>query len=389
MQSISARFVAGAALMAGLSVGLGSAALDAAMRPWRVGEFLPALTDTSSSPRVDVPETRHEFGTVGSGEKGQHAFTIGNTGSVPLTLSRGATSCSCTVSDLGQDAPRTVLPGDTTTVSVQWTGKGQGGPFRQQVTVLTNDPRRPEIVFAIEGTVVPKWRAMPDMLTLPKLSPQSTASITARVFTYGDEPPRVESLEALDERTTNFFTLSSSPLAADDISREPGATGGFLVELGVKPGLPVGPLRQTVRAVFRIPEEITAEIPVEGQVAGDFSFAGPAWDASRQMLMLGQISGRTGLKTTFFITARGPNRDLVKPVVQDVVPSLLDITVGAAEPIGTGAVIRIPIEVAIPPGSPAVNHLGSEQAPAGRIVLGTGLPDSPSVTLPVSVVVGP
>ncbi|MFM7035974.1 MAG: DUF1573 domain-containing protein [Planctomycetia bacterium] len=389
MQSISARLVAGAALMAGLAVGLGSAALDAAMRPWRVGDFFPALTDTSSSPRVDVPETRHEFGKIGSGEKGTHAFTIGNSGSVPLTLSRGATSCSCTMSDLGQDAPRTVLPGDTTTVSVQWTGKGKGGAFRQQVTVLTNDPRRPEIVFAIEGTVVPKWRAMPEMLTLPKLSPQSTASITARVFTYGEEPSRVESLEALDERTTNFFTLSSSPLAADDISREPGATGGFLVEVGVKPGLPVGPLRQTVRVVFRMPEEITTEIPVEGQVAGDFSFAGPAWDASRQKLMLGQISGRTGLKTTFFLTARGPDRDLVRPVVKEVVPSLLDIRVGVAEPIGTGAVIRIPIDVEIPPGSPSVNHLGSEQAPAGRIVLGTGLPDSPSVTLPVSVVVGP
>ena len=65
------------------------------------------------------------------------------------------------------------------------------------------------------------------------------------------------------------------------------------------------------------------------------------------------------------------------------------VEVGAAEPIGTGAVVRIPLTVVIPPGSPTANHLGSEQAPSGRIVLATGLPDSPIVSLPVSVVIGP
>lgn len=401
MRSVSAWTVAGAALAAGVIIGAGTAALEAAMRPWRIGDFSgSAARSDEAVAQADVPETKHDFGTVGSGSKGNHAFVIRNSGAAPLVLTRGATSCTCTVSDLGAtDAPtngdaeaapkKTVPPGGETTVSIQWTGKGSGGPFRQQATVITNDPRRPEIAFVIEGTVVPTWKAVPDMLTLPKLSTQSAATTTATVFTYGTEPPRIDSLAAIDDRTKEFFTVASAPLPPDVIAGEPGATGGFVLDVGVKPGLPIGPLRQTVRMVFRIPEEITAEIPIEGSVAGDLSFAGPAWNAAGQRLSLGQVSSRVGLNTKLFITARGPNRDKVKPVVREVVPASLDVQVGDAEPIGTGGVLRIPITVTVAPGSPSVNHLGSEQAPSGRIVLETGLPDSPTVSLPVSIVIGP
>ena len=59
------------------------------------------------------------------------------------------------------------------------------------------------------------------------------------------------------------------------------------------------------------------------------------------------------------------------------------------EPLGTGGAIRIPIDIVIPPDSRAVNHLCSQQGPAGRIVLATGHPDSPEFTIPVCVAVGP
>jgi hypothetical protein len=398
MNMVTGWTVAGVALVAGVAIGVGSAALEATLRPWRVGDFLAIDTPSDAEvPQVEAVETTHHFGSVGSGEKGQHAFVIRNRGTAPLVLTRGATSCTCTVSDLGASndggdetaAEKIVAPGGETTVSIQWTGKGAGGPFRQQATVLTNDPRRPEIAFVIEGTVVPTWRAVPDLITLPKLSTKSDAVVTTTVYTFGDEPPQVDSLAAIDDRTKSFFTISSAPLSAAELAQEPEATGGFTVSVALKPGLPIGPLRQTVRIVFRIPEEITAEIPIEGSVAGDISFAGQKWDAARQRLILGQVSSRAGLTTSLFITARGPDRELVKPVVEEVVPSSLVVEVGAAEPIGSGAVLRIPLTVVIPPGSPTANHLGSEQAPSGRIVLATGLPDSPTVSLPVSVVIGP
>jgi hypothetical protein len=67
----------------------------------------------------------------------------------------------------------------------------------------------------------------------------------------------------------------------------------------------------------------------------------------------------------------------------------MEVVVGEGKPMGSGAVVRIPLTITFPAGSPPCNHLGSSQAPAGRIVLDTGHPDSPTMTIPVSVAIGP
>jgi hypothetical protein len=392
---ISAWAVAAVAAAIGLSIGIGSASLEATLRPWTAGDFSPvAPRGDAALPKADVPATTHAFGTVAAGGQGSHGFVIRNTGSAPLVLSPGSSSCTCTVSDFettggGAAAPKTIAPGKETTVNVTWRGKGTWGPFRQHVTILTNDPARPEIALVVEGTVVPTWKALPDMITFPRVSAEEGATATAWVFTYGTEPPRIASLKAVDEATQDWFELTTAPLDAADIAAETGATGGFALTVAVRAGVPIGSLRQTVRMVFRMPEETVAELPIEGKVVGDISFAGPGWDAARHRLLLGAVSGRAGKKTTLFLTARGPRREAVKPVIVQVEPAALRVSVGAAESIGAGGVVRVPIEIAVPPGSAAANHLGSPQAPAGRITLETGLPGAAPLTIPVSVVIGP
>jgi hypothetical protein len=173
------------------------------------------------------------------------------------------------------------------------------------------------------------------------------------------------------------------------VAAEPGATGGLLLTLVIRPGLPLGPLRTSIDAVLRLPEEVAVSVPVEATIGGDLVLAGAAWDSSRQALLLGTVSGRKGLRTQLFITARGPHRDRVRPVVREVVPDSLDIAIGEPMPIGEGGAVRIPMAVVIPAGSRAANHLCSEQGPAGRIVLDTGHPDSPTLTIPVCVAIGP
>jgi hypothetical protein len=90
-----------------------------------------------------------------------------------------------------------------------------------------------------------------------------------------------------------------------------------------------------------------------------------------------------------FLTAKGPHRKSVRPTVREVVPDSLQVTVGEGRPIGAGGVVRIPVDIVIPAGSRAANHLCSQQGPAGRIVLDTGHPESPEFTIPVCVAVGP
>ncbi len=388
--------MAAAALVIGGGVGAGGAALRSTLTPWQIGDLAPLVGEVSpDAPRAEVAETRHVFGTIGTGSSGSHRFAIRNTGGGPLTLTRGSTSCTCTVSDFesadggSPDAKKVVPPGGETFVTVAWKGKPPGGPFRQQATILTDDPRRPEVVFVVEGAVVPTWRVVPESLALARLTASASQQASATVFTYGESPPEVETVTIDHPQASRFFTLAHSPLSPEEIAAETGASGGFRIDLDIKPGLPLGRLRQTITARFRMPEEVTAEIPVEGTVGGDLVLAGPGWDSSRQALMLGTVSGATGLKRRIFLSAKGPHREAVRPVVEEAVPDVLEVTIGEASPVGSGSVMRIPIDIVIPPGSRAVNHICSEQAPAGRIVLATGHPDSPTLSIPVCVAVGP
>ena len=395
-QGPNAWLVTVAALAAGSLVGAGGAALRATFTPWQVGDLAPVAGDVPpDAPRAEVPETRHEFGTIGTGTEGSHRFAIRNTGGGPLTLSRGHSSCSCTVSDFegaeegSAEATKVVPAGETALVTVTWKGKPPGGPFRQQVTVLTDDPRRPEIALVVEGVVVPTWRAVPESIAVANLSASEGRQTSATIYTYGPEPPVVKGVTIDHPQAAEFFSLATVALSAEEIAAEIGATGGFRIEVVIRSGLPLGRLRQMISATFAMPEEVTAEVPLEGNVGGDLVLAGPGWDSSRQALVLGTVSGTAGLRTRIFITAKGPYRDRIRPTVEETVPRSLQVTVGPGSPVGTGGAVRIPLEIVIPPGSRAANHICSEQGPAGRIVLATGHPDSPTLSLPVCVAIGP
>jgi len=389
--------VAAFAVAAGAAIGGGTATIEASLRPWRIGDFGPGLLQAQGSvvPQAEVPESRHEFGTIGSGSEGTHEFVITNSGSAPLVLTRGATSCSCTVSDFetseggDEQARKEVAPGGSTRVRLKWRGEGSGGPFRQQATIFTNDPRRPEIAFVIEGVVVPTWKAVPESIVLSRVSTGAGERASVRVFTYGAEPPRIEEVSMVDSQAAHFFSLAPAPLDAAETAAEKGATGGILLTVDVRPGLPLGPLRQTIQVRFRMPDEVLAEIPLTGSVTGDLALAGNAWDSSRESLLLGTVSGSIGYHTELFLTVKGPHGAAVRPVVREVVPASLVVEIGAAKPVGSKGMMRIPLSITIPPGSPQANHRCSEQAPAGRIVLDTGHPETPTLSIPVCVAIGP
>jgi hypothetical protein len=395
MRLPSAWVIAGVAACLGAAVGGGIATLEAASRPWRAGDFSIESRDPSGpAPTVDVPETQFTFGTVGVGAKGSHEFIIRNTGDAPLELTKGATSCTCTLSDFeasegGSAGMKVVPPGGSTKLNVMWRGKGDGGPFRQQASVLTNDPNRPQIAFFVEGTVVPTYKAIPRSITLSKLSTSSSEQATVTFFTFGTEQPTIDSTSLAEEETSQLYSLASAPLESAELAAETGATGGFRITANIGPGLPIGPLRQTIKVVFRMPEEVIAEIPVEGSVSGDLALAGKAWDSSHEALTLGTVSSRTGIETSLFLTVKGPHRADVRPVVRETVPDTVKVVVGEGKPVGSGNVIRIPLTITIPPGSSPANHICSELAPAGKIVLDTGHPDSPTLTIPVCLAIVP
>ena len=147
-------------------------------------------------------------------------------------------------------------------------------------------------------------------------------------------------------------------------------------------------IRTSVEASFSLDEEdITAVVPVEGIVSGDLMLVGRNWDRTYNALRLGTVSSQTGLNTKIFLTAKGEFRDNVRPRVVDVVPEGLNVKIDAPSQIGGGDVVRIGIEVQIPPGAPPANNLCTKTAEQGYIILETGHPNTPTLKIPVCVAI--
>jgi len=88
--------------------------------------------------------------------------------------------------------------------------------------------------------------------------------------------------------------------------------------------------------------------------------------------------------------AKGPGRDQVRPAVKEVIPAgleVLEVEVAPPQPIGDGGLIRIGLTLSISSGSATANNLCTEAATAGKIVLETGHPDTPELTIPVCVAI--
>ncbi len=390
----NAWLVAAAAAILGGLTGVATAVATATATPLRTAATAAAgLATEGPQPRLETDSTIHDFGRVAVGGSGSHEFTIRNTGDAPMVLTKGATSCTCTVSDFsgagsGDGSSRTVRPGGSTTVRIEWKGKGGGGPFRQRATILTNDPLRPEVAFSIEGRVVPIWKAEPSVIALTGLSASAPAETTASLFTFGEAAAELVDCRLVAEELTDFVTVSTEPLPPAAVAATEGATGGFGLTLRFAAGLPLGKLRGDVETTLRVDgEELTATIPLEGTVTGDLTVVGQAWDKRAKAVRLGTVSRRDGLATKLFVMAKGPGRDQVRLAVKEVVPAGLKVVVGPPRPVGDGGLVRISLNLSIPPEAPTANNLCTEAAAAGKIVLETGHPDTPELTIPVCVAI--
>ncbi|MDO7690296.1 MAG: DUF1573 domain-containing protein [Pirellulales bacterium] len=386
-------FVAIIAAILGSLTGSGTALLRATTTPLRTGAFATRSANSSGPrPVAQISETTYNFGRVSLGGTGSHAFVVRNVGTAPLLITKGTTSCTCTVSDFEGEGEgknsRTISAGDEITVRIEWTGKGEGGPFRQRATILTNDPNQPEIAFSIEGTVIPTWKAEPNGIVVSGISANAASQAEVKIYTFSDQLPRLSNCRIADDSFADRIVVENRPLTQDELQEEPEAKGGFFLSLDIASGLPLGKIRTSVEASFSLGEEkITAVVPIEGIVSGDLMLVGRKWDRNSNALRLGTVSDQTGLTTKIFLTAKGEFRNKVQPRVVDIVPEGLTVKIDPPSQIGGGDIVRIGIEIQIPPGTPPANNLCSETAEPGYILLETGHPKTPTLKIPVCVAI--
>ncbi len=108
-------------------------------------------TSPVTVPRMSiVPETR-DAGAVRKGDKVEAVFEVRNTGVAPLLISAARPSCGCTVATFDRE----IAPGKTGRIRASVETKNFSGPITKTITVVSNDPERPEVALTLRADVRP------------------------------------------------------------------------------------------------------------------------------------------------------------------------------------------------------------------------------------------
>ncbi len=370
----------GLAVLLGVGTGVGSAMLKLRIHRWD-GTPEGASAEVSLPrpkgpggllPEAVVEEDTHDFGVMDTNQKKAHDFVIKNVGRSPLLLKKGATSCRCasTVLEEGE-----IAPGGSGKVRVQWTGKGIPGPFTETARVETNDPKRPRIILKIKGRITVAVRAVPPQPVLTRITAGESATAQVRVFGFRSEPLEITEYGLSDPTTAHYFDVTYQAIPPEEAKKlEEDATSGQLVQITVKPGLPLGAFQQTIRLKTNFKEASTVEVPIRGTIGSEISVFGKGWNRTTGVLTLGRVKSQDGIQHTLFIRAGGPHGKEVSLKPVKIYPDLLHVELGKTSFSEDSETALTSLIIQIPKGSRPAVHLGSEEGELGQITLESSHP---------------
>lgn len=117
-----------------------------------------------------------DFGIIQQGSRAEVTFDIRNPSQIPITISRIATSCGCTLADI----PLGVLkPGESTAANVVFDSTGKQGFQDNRCVVFSSDG---QLSFLYSGFVAVPNSFSPRILHFGEVSPSSTCNSRRVVF---------------------------------------------------------------------------------------------------------------------------------------------------------------------------------------------------------------
>jgi hypothetical protein len=102
-------------------------------------------------PHLSMDSVTKDVGAVRKGVKIEAVFEVRNTGPAPLVISEARPSCGCTVATFDRE----IGPGEAGKIRASVETKNFSGPITKTVTVVSNDPERPQLALTIKADVRP------------------------------------------------------------------------------------------------------------------------------------------------------------------------------------------------------------------------------------------
>lgn len=378
---------------AGRDARFGPFTIDGAVSPDNVLDHITKNLP-KEMPRVEVVgDSTHDFGIMAPGSEGEHTFVVKNVGQEDLRLRLGASTCKCTLGELDREA---LAPGEQTEVKLSWTVKPGENEFNQSAEVLTNDPRRVAIKFAITGKVILDAEVVPETWTFGEVATGEPFEVSGTIFNFMDfdiTPTEVKfSSEEMTE-LSEFEVEPFQPSEADGIRST--ARQGFRVNVKTKAGMRQGAVSQNFMFGFRKADEdgdsSTSEegqqdttsyilAPTKGRIVGPLG-----------MILSSKLRGRTGggyvydfgrigkdgsLTGKAFVVLKGNERDNTTLRIGEVYPENI-VKAKLGEPKGRGSMVLYPLEIELVPGKETIERLGKSKDDYGSIWIES---DNPKVT---------
>jgi hypothetical protein len=380
-------------VVGGLIVGVGGALLEHGWGRAKLDlEYFTATRDAQRpeppppegpQPVAEVDREEFDFGVMERDATRSHTFRITNRGDHPLDLRKGSTSCKCTITKFED---RSVEPGKTAEIVLEWTARTAGDAFREVATIFTNDPKRTRLDLTVTGRIIETLELEPREFLFGKMLVGQEKTVRVRLLSYRNESLAILEAKLGDSETSRFFDVVIEPIPADQWT-DAGAKSGVLVALTVRPGLPIGPFREQLELKTNVGDRETLRVYVEGHVVSDISIVGRGWSEDLGVLSIGRVNGQEGTKRKLAVFIRGNDSDAIQFETVKKSPDFLQIHFGKRTVIQGGRVVKLPLIVEIPPGVGPVSRLGTQQGDLGEILIQTNHPRAQQLRLRVRFVV--
>lgn len=318
-----------------------------------------------------------DFGVMAQHSSDSHDWVVKNVGEKDLELSKGSSTCMCTVADFPPDPetgkPREKLvikPGDSATVTLTWDTRNTQGRFEKSASFYTSDPKHPEFWFQIHGDVEPAIVMRPEVpdFDLGSVPNQEPANIHWALSS--PDKPDFQILSITPSRP-DLITADIKPLS-DEEKASLNFQSGYMVELELEPTSELGPFQEELIVKTDHPKQPEVKATVRGNRVGPINLIPGS-------IRIQDANSNDGGSQTLLLTVRG--REEPTTFEPEKVPEKLQVKIEPADAQAPDAAIhRYRLTVTVPPGTPP----GVSQ---GELILKTDHPHASQIKIPVNVVV--
>lgn len=148
---------------------------------------------------ADIRPLSHDFGPIRQNQSVRHLFRLQNSDSVPIQITKAASSCRCTI-PAGIDGV-TVQPGAYLDVPVDFNATGKSGRVETSVSLFLKGKESPKVLQLVANVV----RELPDVVDFGKIKRGVSSTQSFNIDTFPGQPM----LEILQIKNTNDWLIAS------------------------------------------------------------------------------------------------------------------------------------------------------------------------------------